>query len=1178
MDEHPSDTTPKAVGVPVVEAQVEQAAHGSAAIAGADVNVSADIAAASNVPHPALARDAQPADAGIADTLDGSVTSLSASAPIAMVGSGLVTDELNQMASLLASGLNATSDATGTSAAADAADDDDYGDADAEGSDMDEDEGEGIDRVQSLDTAQTSPLQVDKPLEGSAAGASASESAGADAPSAATRAAKAVAAGTPSTASQPSNLKAVASATTKNKHQKPRVRFLDDDEQGLPPIDDTPKAGKKGKGICKSDSGSSEIPEAQTQQQQQPIGIPAGVPTPQASASSVVSVASAQLLGKFQQSATATPSPALQKASFAAFPLTQLTPMSTPTPAPAPVQSLAERIALLRSRVEKDGRDGEAWLNLVEAVQGKDGSGTDGDDVLQESKQAFEDMLHVFPYAVKQWIAYIDILLAHSDFKGVEVLFARCLRGISSVSVDLWRSYLSYTRRVNPIPPFNPTAREEYDRSRKVVQDAYEFALNNIGGEREAGPIWQEFIAFLKERKTGAAVGVAAQPGSQAQWEEGQKMDAIRNAFQRAVTQPTNEIERLWREYDAFENSMNRTTAKRFLAERSAAYMTARGAQREMASILDSLPKPLLPRVPAWVSMSDAGTPGRTSTSWAQIQRERAAVDGWKRYLAWEEKNPLMLEDKAALQARQIAACRKAVMHMQFCPEIWYVAYVQNDSVGQTSEATAWLEKGLESCPGSFLLSFALIDHHERNKQTSACGPIFDNLIEHAQQRIETRRKEADVLLAGIDAETEAAQNAVKARKVAQGAGEELEGEEKELLRKQDEGRQEKKKAIEAQVSEDIEKMKEEASLIWIKQMQFLRRTEGIRPTRICFGKARKSSNCTWQVYEASAMIEYHCSKDTRVATNVFELAVKTFGTNEMLIVRYLDFLLRINDENNARALFERVITTLPPEKARPVWDRWAEYEYNFGDLAAITRLEYRLQEIFPEKPRIERLTERSCYGDLEVISIRDLGLFPTESSSPTTTSTVFEVAELKDQANTDSNLQADEQDAASGGKKRRIPGGTVGDTVDNGGRGASPGPGAVLTGPVKRLKANGVSGEVRTKTSPDVPPGIRFFLSMLPMKAAFDGPIMPADELINALRGANLPAMVPQSIAGPGGFVGTSGMPAGPGVIAPGMMPQMMGPSTVPVNMMGQPQHVPAQAQQQQQRSMRGRGRMRKR
>jgi len=50
----------------------------------------------------------------------------------------------------------------------------------------------------------------------------------------------------------------------------------------------------------------------------------------------------------------------------------------------------------------------------------------------------------------------------------------------------------------------------------------------------------------------------------------------------------------------------------------------------------------------------------------------------------------------------------------------------------------------------------------------------------------------------------------------------------------------------------------------------------------------------------------------------------------------------------DARALFERVIGNFPPERARPLWERWARYEYQYGDLEAALKLEKRMAEVYP--------------------------------------------------------------------------------------------------------------------------------------------------------------------------------------------------------------------------------------
>jgi hypothetical protein len=50
----------------------------------------------------------------------------------------------------------------------------------------------------------------------------------------------------------------------------------------------------------------------------------------------------------------------------------------------------------------------------------------------------------------------------------------------------------------------------------------------------------------------------------------------------------------------------------------------------------------------------------------------------------------------------------------------------------------------------------------------------------------------------------------------------------------------------------------------------------------------------------------------------------------------------------DARALFERVIGTFPPDRARPLWERWARHEYQYGDLVAAQKLEKRMAEAYP--------------------------------------------------------------------------------------------------------------------------------------------------------------------------------------------------------------------------------------
>lgn len=112
--------------------------------------------------------------------------------------------------------------------------------------------------------------------------------------------------------------------------------------------------------------------------------------------------------------------------------------------------------------------------------------------------------------------------------------------------------------------------------------------------------------------------------------------------------------------------------------------------------------------------------------------------------------------------------------------------------------------------------------------------------------------------------------------------------------------------------------------------------------------------------------MEYHCSNDKNVASRIFEKGLDTFGDEKEYVLRYLGFLISVNDQNSksffysyssadahlqnsdARALFERVISTFSPEEARKLWERWARYEYQYGDLEAAQKLEKRMAEVYP--------------------------------------------------------------------------------------------------------------------------------------------------------------------------------------------------------------------------------------
>lgn len=94
------------------------------------------------------------------------------------------------------------------------------------------------------------------------------------------------------------------------------------------------------------------------------------------------------------------------------------------------------------------------------------------------------------------------------------------------------------------------------------------------GADIASGPVWMEYIAFLKSLPVWKMFLPCSdfltfftiyQPPShktilqaQTTQEESQRMTAVRKVYQRAIVTPTHHIEQLWRDYENFENSVSR--------------------------------------------------------------------------------------------------------------------------------------------------------------------------------------------------------------------------------------------------------------------------------------------------------------------------------------------------------------------------------------------------------------------------------------------------------------------------------------------------------------------------------------------------------------------------------------------------------------------------------------------
>ncbi|KAJ6703806.1 RNA CLEAVAGE STIMULATION FACTOR [Salix viminalis] len=171
-------------------------------------------------------------------------------------------------------------------------------------------------------------------------------------------------------------------------------------------------------------------------------------------------------------------------------------------------------------------------------------------------------------------------------------------------------------------------------------------------------------------------------------------------------------------------------------------------------------------------------------------------------------------------------------------------------------------------------------------------------------------------------------------------------------------------------------------ALAHIQFIRFLRRNEGVEAARKYFLDARKSPDCSYHVFVAYALIAFCLDKDPKIAHNIFEAGLKRFMHEPVYILEYADFLSRLNDEKNIRALFERALSSLPPEESAEVWKRYIQFEQTYGDLASMLKVEQRRKEALSRtgeegasalESSLQDIVSRYSFMDLWPCSSKDL-------------------------------------------------------------------------------------------------------------------------------------------------------------------------------------------------------------
>lgn len=581
------------------------------------------------------------------------------------------------------------------------------------------------------------------------------------------------------------------------------------------------------------------------------------------------------------------------------------------------------------------------------------------------------------------WLDYAKMELEANELARVEQIFNAALPKVPNV--DLWNLYVDYLRRRNPmITDVNGTGRQ-------VIQQAFEYVLERMGGDPDSAKLWREYVDFVK-----SGPGTPGGPN----WQDAQKMDLMRKAYQKAITLPHGELTKLWKEYDNFELGLNKATGRKFLQDKSPAYMTARTAYTQLSNIISVIDRSGLPKLPPVFGFQGDDEFGNQ-------------VEAWRRWIAWEKDDPLVLrdEDAAAYRARVLYVYKQATMALRFYPEMWFESalWCFDQSLDDlTREGDEFLDRGMEACPESVLLALKKADRIESTLESGG----DEQAIKRRGDRLEVPYESVLSSLYALAKATQEREKTTVAR--IQEAFAALPPESKEPTPEanaEDDDDEEaaenpnkpksRNEVMQAQINglkggtlAQMENLKRTISFVWIAMMRAFRRIQGhgkpgaaVKGSRGVFAQSRPRGMISSDVYIASALMEYYCYKDP-AATKIFERGLKLFPTDENFALEYIKHLINLNDLTNARAVFETTITKLTnpalpaqqqKDKCRPLLAHMHAFESAYGDLAQIARIEKRMAELYPEEHALSRFGNRFATPAFDATRVQ-LIISPTQA------------------------------------------------------------------------------------------------------------------------------------------------------------------------------------------------------
>lgn len=555
----------------------------------------------------------------------------------------------------------------------------------------------------------------------------------------------------------------------------------------------------------------------------------------------------------------------------------------------------------------------------------------------------------------------------------------------------------------------------------------------------------------------------------------------------------------------------NSIQGRKYLQERSPAYMTARTAYTQLQNLTRDLQRTSQPRLPPAV-----GFEGDTEYA--------SQVALWREWIQWEKDDNLVLKDDdlKQYQNRILFAYKQALMALQFWPEMWYDAADFCFSAELDEEGTKFLTEGFKANPESPLLAFKLADRIESttsNDEGSDPG---------AKARMKQAREPYDQVLDAlyaVEKKTDARMQAdiTRIENAANNASNGNSNSDDELNASNVTA---KKAATDAQIAAvrtaaqaHVEMLSKIISHVWIALMRATRRIQGKglpnekgAGFRMIFNEARRRGKLTSDFYVESAQIEWQCYRDP-TGTKILERGVKLFPEDSYIPLQYIKHLVSKDDLTNARAVFASTVsrflgvgTPASTAKTKPLFAFFHDYESKYGELSQVVNIEKRMRELFPEDPALKQFSTRYSTAFFDPIAVN-----PVISNTQIQPKTFLQPSiEISDPIN--SPLQKVRETSIINSPKRPL------EDADD----LQPRKMVRADSPLKGAAGRRMNQQQRLSNTgvppfpipPPFPPQIMFLLSILPKASSYDYQHYDPAKVVEMIRDVHLPP--PGSVSAP--------------------------------------------------------------